>query len=81
MGASWDNATFRLVAVACNAPLRTAVYLYNRLAESWAALCTSNHAVRSISGEIVSEDEYVLSEYWKSKRLDLDQLSDPVTSG
>ena len=56
-------------------------FLYSRLAESWAAQCSPNHAVRSISGEIASEDEYVLSEYWKSERLDLDQLSGPVTSG
>lgn len=56
-------------------------FLYDRLAESWADQCSTNHVVRSISGEIVSEDEYVLTEYWQSERLDLDQLSGPVTSG
>lgn len=57
------------------------VHLYSKLAEAWAALCLPNSAFRSVSGEIVSEDEYVLSDYWKSERLDLDQLSGPVTSG
>jgi len=57
------------------------VHLYSKLAESWADLCLPNSAIRSISGEIVSEDEYVLSNYWKSERLDLDQLSGPITSG
>jgi hypothetical protein len=57
------------------------VYLYNKLAEAWASLCLPNSAIRSVSGEIVSEDEYVLSDYWQSERLDLDQLSGPVTSG
>lgn len=57
------------------------VYLYNKLAEAWAALCRTNDAIRSISAEIVSEDEYVLSSYWQSERLDLDQLSGPVISG
>ena len=56
-------------------------HLYSKLVEAWAALCRPNSAIRSISGEIVSEDEYVLSDYWKSERLDLDQLSGPVTSG
>jgi hypothetical protein len=56
-------------------------FLYDRLAESWADQCSTNDVVRSISGEIVSEDEYVLTEYWQSERLDLDQLSGPVTSG
>lgn len=56
-------------------------YLYNKLAEAWAALCLLNSPIRSISGEMISEDEYVLSDYWKSERLDLDQLSGPVTSG
>jgi hypothetical protein len=57
------------------------IYLYFRLAEAWAALCQTNDSVRSVMAEIVSEDEYVLSDYWKSERLDLDQLSGPVTSG
>jgi hypothetical protein len=56
-------------------------HLYSKLAEAWAALCRPNSAIRSVSGEIVSEDEYVLSDYWQSERLDLDQLSGPVTSG
>jgi hypothetical protein len=56
-------------------------HLFNKLAEAWADLCLSNETVRTISGEIISEDEYVLSDYWQSERLDLDQLSGPVTSG
>lgn len=56
-------------------------HLYSKLAEAWAALCRPSSSIRSISGEIVSEDEYVLSDYWQSERLDLDQLSGPVTSG
>jgi hypothetical protein len=64
-----------------NTKLDDQVYLYFRLAEAWAALCQTNNSVRSVMAEIVSEDEYVLSDYWKSERLDLDQLSGPVTSG
>jgi hypothetical protein len=56
-------------------------HLYSKLAEAWAGLCQPNSAIRYVSGEIVSEDEYVLSNYWQSERLDLDQLSGPVTSG
>jgi hypothetical protein len=56
-------------------------YLYSKLVEAWAALCPPSSPIRSITGEIVSEDEYVLSNYWQSERLDLDQLSGPVTSG
>lgn len=56
-------------------------HLYSKLAEAWAGLCRPNSAIRSVSGQIVSEDEYVLSDYWQSERLDLDQLSGPVTSG
>jgi hypothetical protein len=64
-----------------NAKLDDQVYLYFKLADAWAALCQTNNSVRSVMAEIVSEDEYVLSDYWKSERLDLDQLSGPVTSG
>jgi hypothetical protein len=56
-------------------------YLYNKLAEAWARLCVPNSSACAFYGEVVGEDEYVLSDYWKSERLDLDQLSGPVTSG
>jgi hypothetical protein len=56
-------------------------YLFNKLAEAWGDLCRRNGSIRSVSGEFVSEDEYVLSDYWQSEQLDLDQLSGPVTGG
>src|ERR1017187_2210282 len=56
-------------------------HLFDKLAEAWAGLCQTNDVVRQVTGLIVSEDEYALSDYWQSERLDLDQLSGPVTSG
>ena len=56
-------------------------HLYSELAQSWADLCVLSDNVHAVTGEFVSEDEYVLSDYWQSERLDLDQLSGPVTSG
>jgi hypothetical protein len=51
--------------------------LLELLATAWASLCRPTGNFRSFVGEMVAEDEYPVSRYWKSEKLDLDHLSGP----
>jgi hypothetical protein len=61
-------------------------FCWAALAEAWADRCRpapSNppevmDAVTSLTAEIVSADEYVLTRYRRSEQLDLDHLSEPA---
>jgi hypothetical protein len=49
--------------------------LWDRLVSAWIELGPGSQIVL-IDAEAVSADEYLITEYWKSRRLDLDYLSD-----
>lgn len=51
------------------------VWLWDRLAEAWAAACAPRGAVNQVTAEVVCADEYTIDRYWRSHRLDLDYLS------